>query len=96
MDAHRSEYLAAIDALSELDPPRKFSPSKPVLRHGRIVDTWSAGDWISFTDDQGNRRAGFVIECLDDDGYGVYHVRSHRVGGGQDDMSVDGFAIHIF
>lgn len=96
MDAHYPEYLAATAALAELSPPRRFALSKPRLRGGRIVDTWSAGDWISFSDDDGHTRCGFVVECLDDDGYGIYHVRAHRIGGGQDDVAVDGFQIHIF
>ena len=96
MDAHAREFFAAVDGMKEIYGRRRYSPSKPVLRDGRIVDTWSAGDWVSFTDDDGHQRSGYVLECLDDSGYGIYHVAAHRVGGGRDHCSVDGFNIRGF
>ena len=96
MDAHAREAAGAIAGMLETYGP-KFSPSKPVIRDGRVVDTWSAGDYVSFTTDDGQRRQGYVIEVLDDARYGTYHVKSHRVGGGEPDhFSVDGFQIAVF
>lgn len=95
MDAHAREYAGAVAGMQETYGP-KFSPSKPVLRQGNVVDTWSAGDYVSFRTDDGQHRQGYVIECLDDSGYGIYHVKSHRPGGGVDHFSVDGFQISVF
>lgn len=95
MDPHASEAAAAVQGMAEIYG-RHFSPSRVVLRDGRPVDTWSAGDWVSFTDQDGNTRAGHIIEVLDDSGYGIYHVAAHRIGGGRDHYSVDGFSIHVF
>jgi hypothetical protein len=52
---------------------------------------------VSFRTDDGEHRQGYVIECLDDSRYGTYHIKSHRVGGGDPDhFSVDGFQIAVF
>ena len=95
MDAHSREYAGAVAGMQELHGKRYAQP-KAVLRDGRLVDTWAAGDYVAFTTDDGDHRQGYVIECLDDSGYGIYHVKSHRVGGGVDHFSVDGFQIAIF
>ena len=96
MDAHFREGNAAVAAMRETYGPR-FSPPKPVIRDGRVVDTWVAGDYVSFTTDDGDHRQGYVVEVLDDTRFGTYHVKSHRVGGGEPDhFSVDGFQISVF
>lgn len=95
MDGSR-EYAGAVAGWQETNGGRRFSPSKPVLRHGNVVDTWAAGDYIAFRTDDGQHRQGYVIEVLDDSGYGIYHVKSHRAGGGVDHFSVDGFQIAVF
>ena len=96
MDPHSREGDAAVAGMIETYGGPRFSPSKPVLRGDRVVDTWAPGDYVAFTTDDGRSRQGYVIECLDDSGYGIYHVRSHRPGGGVDHFSVDGFQIAIF
>jgi len=95
MDAHAREYAGAVAGMQELTG-RRFSPSKPKLRDGRIVDTWAAGDYIAFTMDDGRSLQGYVIECLDDHGFGTYHVKAHLPGGGTEHCSVDGFQVHVF
>lgn len=95
MDAHEREYAGAVAGFQETSG-RRFSPPKPVLRNGYVVDTWAEGDYIGFRTDDGEHRQGYVVECLDDSGYGIYHVKSHRVGGGVDHFSVDGFQIKVF
>lgn len=95
MDAHEREGDAAVAGMIETYGPR-FSPPRPKLRGDRVVDTWAAGDYVAFRTDDGQHRQGYVLECLDDSGYGVYHVRSHRPGGGVDHFSVDGFQIAVF
>ena len=96
MDAHAREYAGAVAGMAETYGPR-FSRSKPVLRHGNVVDTWATGDYVSFRTDDGEHRQGYVVEVLEDSGYGIYHVKSHRVGGGEPDhFSVDGFQISVF
>lgn len=97
MDAHAREYAGAVAGMAETYGGVRFSRSKPVLRHGNVVDTWSAGDYVSFRTDDGQHRQGYVVEVLEDSGYGIYHVKSHRVGGGEPDhFSVDGFQISVF
>ena len=95
MDAHAREYAGAVAGMQELTG-RRYSPSKPVLRDGRVVDTWAAGDYVPFVTDDGQHLSGYVIECLDDSGYGIYHVKAHLPGGGTEHFSVDGFQIAIF
>lgn len=96
MDAHFREGNAAVAAMQETYGGIRFSPPKPVIRDGRVVDTWAVGDYVSFTTDDREHRRGYIVEVIDDTGYGIYHIKSHRVGGGQDDLSVDGFQIHVF
>lgn len=95
MDTGEREYAGAVAGFQETHG-RRFSPSKPVLRDGRVVDTWAAGDYIAFTTDDGRRLSGYVVECLDDSGYGTYHVKAHLPGGGTQHVSVDGFQVHLF
>ena len=96
MDAGEREYAGAVAGMQEVYGPR-FSKSKQVLRDGRVVDTWAAGDYVAFRTDDGEHRQGYVVECLEEIGYGTYHIKSHRVGGGDPDhFSVDGFQIAVF
>jgi hypothetical protein len=95
MDAGDREYAGAVAGMQEVYGPR-YSRSKPVLRDGRVVDTWAAGDYIAFTTREGQRLSGYVIECLTDSGYGEYHVKAHLPGGGTEHFSVDGFKIAVF
>jgi hypothetical protein len=95
MDAHAREYAGAVAGWQETYGPR-FTPPKPVIRQGNVVDTWAAGDYVAFRTDDGQSRQGYVVECLDDSGYGIYHVKSHKPGGGVDHFSVDGFQIAVF
>ena len=96
MDAHGREGNAAVAAMIDTYGGPRFSPPRPVIRQGHVVDTWAAGDYVAFVTDDGQHRQGYVIECLDDSGYGIYHVKSHRPGGGVDHFSVDGFQIAVF
>jgi len=95
MDAHSREGDAAVAGMIETYG-RRFSSPRPVMRGGRVVDTWAVGDYVSFTTDDGDFRQGYICDVIDDSGFGNYHIKSHRVGGGQDDLSVDGFQIHVF
>ena len=95
MDAHSREYAGAVAGFQELRG-RRFSPPRARLRDGRVVDTWAAGDYVAFTTDDGERYQGYIIECLDDSGYGIYHVKAHLPGGGTEHFSVDGFQIAVF
>lgn len=96
MDAHAREASGAVAGMTETYGTRRFSPPRPVIRDGRVVDTWAVGDYVAFTMDGGEHRQGYVVECVDESGYGIYHIKSHRVGGGVDHLSVDGFQIHVF
>lgn len=96
MDAGSREAAGAVAGWNETNGHKRFASPRPVMRAGHVVDTWADGDYIAFTTDEGERRQGYIIECLDDSGYGIYHVRSHRVGGGVDHFSVDGFQIHVW
>ena len=96
MDSHSREYAGAVAGMAETYGPR-FSSPRPVMRGGRVVDTWAAGDYVSFTTDEGDVRQGYIIEVVDDSAFGIYHIKSHRVGGGEPDhFSVDGFQIHVW
>lgn len=96
MNAGDREAAGAVAGMQETYGTRRFSPPRPVVRDGRVVDTWAVGDYVAFTTDAGEHRQGYVVECLDESGFGIYHVKSHRLGGGVDHVSVDGFQIHVF
>lgn len=89
MDAHEREYAGAVAGMQETYGPR-FSQSRGRLRNGRVVSTWAVGDYIRWRDDEGREHQGYVLEVLIEHGEGTYHVKEHRVGGGQEHWSVDG------
>jgi hypothetical protein len=94
MDAGDREYAGAVAGMQEVYGKR-MSQSRGVLRNGRVVPTWSAGDYITWTDDQGEIRQGYVIEVLCEDRDGTYHVKEHKRGGGTEHWSVDGHQIRV-
>ena len=89
MDAHAREGDAAVAGMQETYGVR-FSQSRGRIRNGRVVSTWATGDYIRWIDDDGGRHQGYVIEVLSEDRDGIYHVKEHRVGGGQEHWSVNG------
>ena len=94
MDAHAREYAGAVAGFQETHGPR-FSQSRGRIRDGRVVATWAVGDYITWTDDQGETRQGYVIDVLCEDRDGTYHVKEHKRGGGTEHWSVDGHQIRV-
>lgn len=89
MDAHEREYAGAVAGMVETYGPR-FSQSRGRVRGGRVVSTWCTGDYIRWRDDEKRLHQGYVIEVLSEDADGIYHVKEHRTGGGQQHWSVNG------
>ncbi len=89
MNPHEREGDAAVAGMIETYGPR-FSQSRGRLRNGRVVSTWAVGDYIRWRADDGTEHQGYVIEVLTEDRDSTYHVKEHRVGGGQQHWSVDG------
>lgn len=79
-DAHSAEYAVAVAGMAD-HYGRSFTPSKTILRDGRLVDTYAVGDFVGFRDEFGNERCGYVIEAHEDD---RYLIRCHVTGGGQE------------
>jgi hypothetical protein len=89
MDAGDREYAGAVAGFQETHGPR-FSQSRGRIRDGRVVSTWAVGDYIRWRDKAGDEHQGYVVEVLCEQGHGTYHVKGHRVGGGQEHFSVTG------
>lgn len=89
MDAHEREGNAAVAGMQETYGVR-FSQSRGRIRNGQVISTWATGDYIRWRDDEGAEHQGYVIEVLTEDGPWTYHVKGHRIGGGQQHWSVDG------
>lgn len=95
MDPHEREGDAAVAGMIETYGPR-FSPPRPVIREGRVVDTWADGDYVPFFTKDGTYRQGYIIAVVDEDGDGMYRIKSHRIGGGVDFFDVRGSEVHVF
>jgi hypothetical protein len=89
MDAGEREYAGAVAGMTEVYGKR-FSQSRGRLRDGRVVSTWAVGDYIRWHDKQGLEHQGYVLEVLSEKGDGTYHVKGHRIGGGQEHFAVEG------
>lgn len=69
MDAHETEYLAAVSYMAE----HTCSSGVTTYRDGTLHTTYAVGDRIRWLE-HGQTLAGVVVEVLTDD---TYHVRRH-------------------
>lgn len=94
MNAGDREASGAVAGMQETYGVR-FSQSRGRIRDGRVVPTWCTGDYITWTDDQGDSHQGYIIEVLSETRDGTYHVKEHKPGGGTEHWSVDGHQIAV-
>ena len=79
MDAHAREAAAAAAGMEDTYGRKQISPGRTVIHRGQLRQVWDDGDFVLFSDQDGELWHGTVMQHQDHE---VYVIRAHVPGGG--------------